>query len=107
MSQVMRGNFEPKKKVSGGDTKEDLNTRFEREALKRLGGSIAFVSKKKFLFGHGGPTAQDPQTPSGHGGPTAQDPQTPSGHGGPTAQDPQTPSGLQNDAAKPAEPDAR
>ena len=51
MSQVMRGNFEPKKKVSGGDAKEDLNTRFEREALKRLGGSIAFVSKKKFLFG--------------------------------------------------------
>jgi hypothetical protein len=58
MSQVMRGNFEPKKKVSGGDTKEDLNTRFEREALKRLGGSIAFVSKKKFLFGLG-------ETPSG------------------------------------------
>jgi hypothetical protein len=51
MAQVLRGNFEPKKKVSGGDTKEDLNTRFEREALKRLGGSIAFVSKKKFLFG--------------------------------------------------------
>jgi len=51
MAEILRGNFEPKKKVSGGDTKEDLNTRFEREALKRLGGSIAFVSKKKFLFG--------------------------------------------------------
>ena len=27
--------------------KEDLETRFEKAALKRLGGSIAFVSKKK------------------------------------------------------------
>lgn len=51
MSDVMKGNFTPKKKVVSFDEAEDLNTRFEREALKRLGGSIAFVSKKKFLFG--------------------------------------------------------
>ena len=81
MSQVMRGNFEPKKKVQAGETKEDLNTRFEREALKRLGGSIAFVSKKKFLFGLGGPATQDPQTPSG--------------------------AGAKNDAPKPADADGR
>jgi hypothetical protein len=31
--------------------KEDLTSQFEREALKRLGGSIAFVAKKKFLYG--------------------------------------------------------
>lgn len=51
MKEVMRGNFATKKKVVAPDTSEDLNARFEREALKRLGGSIAFVSKKKFLFG--------------------------------------------------------
>lgn len=51
MATIMRGNFEPKKKVEGTQQTDDLNTRFEREALRRLGGSIAFVSKKKFLFG--------------------------------------------------------
>ncbi len=30
---------------------ESLEKRFEREALKKLGGSIAFVSKKKVLWG--------------------------------------------------------
>ena len=30
---------------------ESLEERFEREALKNLGGSIAFVSKKKVLWG--------------------------------------------------------
>lgn len=52
MSEILKGNFTPKKPVEAPE-EEDLNTRFEREALKRLGGSIAFVSKKKFLFGAG------------------------------------------------------
>ncbi len=48
MSDVLKGNFEPKKKVSTskGDA-SDLEEEFERRAMKRLGGSIAFVSKKK------------------------------------------------------------
>ena len=29
---------------------ESLEERFEKEALKKLGGSIAFVSKKKVLW---------------------------------------------------------
>lgn len=53
MSEVLKGNFKPKKQVEV-DSKEDVNTEFEREALRRLGGSIAFVSKKKFLYGTGG-----------------------------------------------------
>jgi hypothetical protein len=48
---VLRGNFRPRKTVQATEVADDLNTRFEREALKRLGGSIAFVSKKKFLYG--------------------------------------------------------
>lgn len=45
---LMKGNFVPKKKVTVKEEKgENLETRFEREALKRIGGSIAFVSKQK------------------------------------------------------------
>lgn len=48
MADVLKGNFIPKKKVTVSEHEEDdLESRFEREALKRLGGSIAFVSKKK------------------------------------------------------------
>jgi len=50
MSEVLKGNFKVRKTVEL-EQKEDLDTQFEREALKRLGGSIAFVSKKKFLYG--------------------------------------------------------
>ena len=52
MSDVLRGNLKAKHSVDV-QQEEDLNTQFEREALKRLGGSIAFVSKKKFLYGIG------------------------------------------------------
>jgi hypothetical protein len=50
MGGVLKGNFEPKKRVEA-EAQDDLSAQFEREALKRLGGSIAFVSKKKFAFG--------------------------------------------------------
>ena len=46
----MKGNFETKRTVADKadeSTLADVEDRFEREALKRLGGSIAFVSKKK------------------------------------------------------------
>ena len=52
MRQVLRGNFEPRRPPRVGDAAEDdLTTLFEAEALRRLGGSIAFVSKKKFTLG--------------------------------------------------------
>jgi hypothetical protein len=47
MPDVLKGNFKPAKPVSVEKSAETLEERFEREALKRLGGSIAFVSKKK------------------------------------------------------------
>ncbi|HYB97254.1 MAG TPA: hypothetical protein VEC39_19940 [Vicinamibacterales bacterium] len=50
MRDVLRGNFKAEQPVTVEDDKPTLESRFEREALKRLGGSIAFVSKKKFLF---------------------------------------------------------
>jgi len=53
MSDVLKGNFKPKKPVEVEQNAEDISAQFEREALKRLGGSIAFVSKKKFLYGTG------------------------------------------------------
>lgn len=49
MSSVLKGNFETEKKVraSSDANSESLESKFEREALKRLGGSIAYVAKKK------------------------------------------------------------
>ena len=48
MKDLMKGNFTPKKKVAAkGEEKESLEARFEKEAMKRIGGSIAFVSKQK------------------------------------------------------------
>lgn len=55
MADVLRGNFVPRRPVKVDETKEDLTAEFEREALRRLGGSICFVSKKAFLFGAEGP----------------------------------------------------
>ena len=51
MSELLRGNFETKKKVEVSSKKEEtLEDQFEREALKRLGGSIAYVSKRKVIW---------------------------------------------------------
>jgi len=48
MSDILKGNFPTKRTVKVEQKPEDsLEDRFEREALKKLGGSIAFVSKKK------------------------------------------------------------
>lgn len=47
MSDVLKGNFEPKKNVKAHVKEEEAEEKFEREARKRLGGSIAFVSKQK------------------------------------------------------------
>jgi hypothetical protein len=52
MAQILRGNFEPRKRPNVElPSTDDLTSRFEAEALRRLGGSIAFVSKKKFTLG--------------------------------------------------------
>lgn len=48
MAEILKGNFASKRKVSIPEKKEEsLETRFEKEALRRIGGSIAFVSKQK------------------------------------------------------------
>ena len=53
MNDVLKGNFTTKKKVAAKDEGDDLEARFEREALKHLGGSIAFVAKKKVKWDAG------------------------------------------------------
>ena len=54
MSDLLKGNFKTKKKVKPeletSENTESLENQFEKEALKRLGGSIAFVSKKKVMW---------------------------------------------------------
>jgi len=59
MSDVLKGNFKTKKPVKGESAKEaTLEDRFEKEALKRLGGSIAFVSKKNVVWDQPGKGAK-------------------------------------------------
>jgi hypothetical protein len=49
-NDVLRGNFTPKKPVELKRAEETLEDRFEREAQKHLGGSIAYVAKKKVVW---------------------------------------------------------
>jgi len=52
MSDFLKGNFTTDKDVvDSSPTEESLEQRFEKEALKKLGGSIAFVAKKEVLWG--------------------------------------------------------
>ena len=51
MPDILKGNFSTQRRVAVEQkSEESLEDRFEREALKKLGGSIAFVSKKKVLW---------------------------------------------------------
>jgi|GEM_PF-934310 hypothetical protein len=52
MSDFLKGNFKTKKNVQKQEqTRGDqINEEFERTALRRLGGSIAFVSRKGFVW---------------------------------------------------------
>lgn len=59
MKNVLRGNFTPEKPVAVTEEQPSLRTQFEQEALKRLGGSIAFVSRKPLIWT--GDTAKKPE----------------------------------------------
>lgn len=50
MPSVLKGNFEPENNVVVAGESDDLESRFEREALKRLGGSVAYVSRKRVTW---------------------------------------------------------
>jgi hypothetical protein len=48
--KILKGNFDPKNDVAVEEPSKNLTDRFEKEALKRLGGSIAYVKKAGFLY---------------------------------------------------------
>jgi hypothetical protein len=50
VKDIMKGNFTPKKAVTVEPEKETLEDKFERAAKARLGGSIAYVSKKRVAW---------------------------------------------------------
>jgi hypothetical protein len=51
VSDILKGNFKTRNAVTGAsEEKQSLEAQFEMEALKRLGGSIAFVSKRKVVW---------------------------------------------------------
>jgi len=48
MAEILKGNFQTRNPVETRNEKDQsLEEMFENAALKRLGGSIAFVSRKK------------------------------------------------------------
>jgi len=51
MTNVLKGNYETKKSITIKDKQDEtLEQRFERDALKRLGGSIEKKKKKKVTW---------------------------------------------------------
>lgn len=51
VNEVLKGNFSPRDSVRMDSKPEDsLEQEFEKAALKRLGGSMAFVSKQKVMW---------------------------------------------------------
>jgi hypothetical protein len=50
MSELLKGNFVTKHPVLDDCPHATLEERFEAAALKRLGGSITFVAKKKVIW---------------------------------------------------------
>lgn len=50
MTDLLKGNFQTKGTVVDDKRELTLEDQFEREALKRLGGSIAFVAKRKVVW---------------------------------------------------------
>ncbi len=50
MSELLKGNFSTKHPVADDAPELSLEDQFETAALKRLGGSITFVAKKKVAW---------------------------------------------------------
>ena len=51
MHDLLKGNFKTKSDVKSSDESDGaMDEKFEKEAMKHLGGSIAFVRKKKILW---------------------------------------------------------
>lgn len=51
MRDILKGNFETKTKVVVEDDKKDtLEEKFEKAAKARLGGSVAYVAKKRVVW---------------------------------------------------------
>jgi hypothetical protein len=50
MSDLLKGNFKVEREVADNKSESTAEEQFEREALRKLGGSIAFVSKQKVMW---------------------------------------------------------
>jgi len=50
MSKLLIGNYDIKNNIDAPEVGENESDKLEREAIGSLGGSIAFVSKKKVLW---------------------------------------------------------
>lgn len=60
MSELLKGNFKVKQTVDDQKQESTVEEQFEREALKKLGGSIAFVSRQKVIWDK--PKGEEPKS---------------------------------------------
>ena len=50
MDELLRGNYPIAQPEAANDEQRSLEDRFEEAALKRLGGSITFVARRKVVW---------------------------------------------------------
>ncbi|MGZ5049763.1 MAG: hypothetical protein ACXWF8_03405 [Methylobacter sp.] len=52
MSELLKGNFEVKRKLSVNDTDDgaDFNNEFKKKALESIGGSMVFVEREMLFW---------------------------------------------------------
>lgn len=52
MSELLKGNFEVKRKLSVNDTEDaaDFNNEFKKKALESIGGSMVFVEREMLFW---------------------------------------------------------
>lgn len=53
MSELLKGNFDVKRKVEANETKDeaaDLKSEFRKKALESIGGSMVFVEREKLFW---------------------------------------------------------
>lgn len=50
MSDLLKGNYKLTRNIEDEKAEPTVEQQFEREALKKLGGSIAFVAKHKVMW---------------------------------------------------------
>ena len=50
MTDLLKSNFQPKRKVEADEAKPDATAAYEKKALENIAGSMVFVERKRLLW---------------------------------------------------------